>query len=89
MSHLTRRVHTGVGASRRAQLHRHAEHRRQRIVDNACHGALPGLHGPARELRSVVGDIEPKTNKPATGIDGGFVSMRDSTFGFSLVLMLL
>ena len=66
-------------------MHRHPEHRRQRIVDNACHGALPRLYRPAGELRSVVGDIEPKTNKPATGIDGGFVLDARFAFGFSLV----
>src|SRR4029079_18038089 len=70
---LTRGVHTGVGTTRRTQPYRYAAHCRKRVIDNARDRALSGLHSPAGELCSVVSDIEPKTNKPATGIDGGFV----------------
>ncbi len=77
MCDLTGGVHAGVGASGRPQLHPGAKHRRQSVVEHTGHGALPGLRRPARELGSVVGDIEPKTNKPATGVDGGLCVMRD------------
>src|ERR1700755_2929191 len=63
---LTRGVHTGIGTPRRTHLYRDAEHCRQRVIDYARDRALSGLHSPAGELCSVVSDIEPKTNKPAT-----------------------
>ena len=71
---LTRRVHAGVGAAGRpgsAPVSR-------KTVDNASSITpatvrCPGLSGPAGEFGSVVGDVEPKTNMPATGVDGGHV----------------
>ena len=62
MGHLPGGMHAGVGAPGRAQPHRRAEHGRQRLIENAGDGALPGLSRPACEIGSVVGDIEPKTD---------------------------
>jgi len=52
-------MHARIGAPGRAQAYRRAENRRQRLVENAGDGPLPGLSCPAREIGSVVGDVKP------------------------------
>ncbi len=69
-------MHAGVRAPGRAQSHRCPEHRRERLLQQAGYGALTRLCCPAREIRSVISDIEPKTNTPAISVDGGCVVQR-------------
>jgi hypothetical protein len=69
-------MHAGVGAPRRAYPHRRPEHRRKCVLQEAGDGALTRLSRPAHEIGSVVSDIEPKTNTPAIGVDGGCVVER-------------
>ena len=76
MGDLTGGVHAGVRAPGRAQPHRGPEHRRERLVEQAGHRTLTCLRGPAGEIRSVISDIEPKTNAPAIGVDDGCVVQR-------------
>ena len=69
-------MYAGVGAPRRAYSHRCPEHRREGVLEEAGDGALTRLSRPAREIRSVVSDIEPETNTPAISVDGGCVGQR-------------
>ena len=62
VGHLPGGVHARVGAPGRPQPHRRAEDGRQRLVEHAGDRALAGLSRPAREIGSVVGDVEPKTD---------------------------
>ncbi len=53
-------VHPGVSASGDRQLNRRqAQHRGQRLLNNALYGALAGLDGPPGEVGAVVGKIKP------------------------------
>ena len=86
VGHLTGRMHAGVGATGRAHDNRNPEHCRQRLVEHPGHGPLPGLRRPPGELGSVVGDVEPQTNVPATGIDGGHVHVLSTASGLGVIL---
>ena len=76
MGDLPAGMHTGVGAPGRAQPHRGPKHRRERLFQETGDGALTCLRCPTREIRSVISDIEPKTNTPAISVDGGCVVQR-------------
>src|ERR1700758_5427713 len=76
MGYLAGRMHTGVGAPGRAQLHLAPKHRRERLLENARDRSLTRLRCPSGEIRAVIGDIEPKTNAPAISVDGGRVVVQ-------------
>ena len=58
MRDLARGVHSGVGATGDHQPDRFPEEQRECVAEDAGDGAQSGLHGPAGELRPVVGEVE-------------------------------
>ena len=65
VTHLTGRVHPGIGAPghRETELVIRTDEPPQRLHQLAGHRAPGGLHGPARELPAVVGDVQPQAGR--------------------------
>src|SRR5690349_19537671 len=72
MRDLARSVHTGISSASNRQLDgRDAGNALERGLDDALDRSSSGLHGPARECRSVIAQIQPNANEPAVPDRGG------------------